>query len=101
MDSRFVVHRRASEQLRKLPRELDERVRSKLREMVTNEFRDLLDYDVERVSGVEREIYRARIGDYRVFFLVEEPTVAILHVAERDRAYGNPAVLDDRATDFG
>lgn len=100
MDYRFVMHKRASKQLSKLPTELDDRIQKKLREMVTNEFRDLMDYDVEALSGVEYDIYRTRIGGHRVFFVIEGPVVAILHVDDREGAYGNSSKLDDRAEDF-
>lgn len=62
MEYRFVMHRRASRQLARLPTELDERIQQKLREMITDEFRDLMDYDVDSISGVEYDIYRTRIG---------------------------------------
>lgn len=100
MDYRFVMHKRASKQLHKLPSELDERIQNKLQEMITNEFRDLMEYDVDTVSGVTYDIYRTRIGGHRVFFVIEGPIVAILHVDDREGAYGNPSMLDDRADDF-
>lgn len=100
MEYRFVMHRRASTQLAKLPTELDERIQRKLREMVTSEFRDLMDYDVDRISGVEYDIYRARIGGYRVFFVIEGSIVGILHVDDREGAYGSLGTLDERADDF-
>ena len=100
MSWRFVIHPRASDQLAALPADVDERIRRKLKEIVTSEWRDLHEYDVERIRGCNHEIYRTRIGDYRVFFLAEEPLAAILHVAKRDRAYGNTEQLDSRANDF-
>jgi len=96
----FVLHPAASDQLHALPADVDERIRSKLKEMVTNEWRDLHDYDVRRVRGCSHDIYRTRIGDYRVFFLCEEPIAAILHVDSREGAYGNTGRLDDRADQF-
>jgi len=100
MSWRFVIHPQASDQLLKLPADVDERIRTKLREMVTNEWRDLLDYDVERIRGCRHAIYRTRIGSYRVFFLAEEPLAAILHVDKREGAYGNTSRLDTRADEF-
>lgn len=57
--------------------------------MVTNEFRDLLDYDVEQLSGVDYDIYRTRIGGHRVFSVVEGPSVGIPYVDDREGAYQN------------
>lgn len=100
MGYRFLMHERASKQLSKLPTDVDERIQRKLRDMVTDEFRELMEYDVESVSGVTYEVYRTRIGGYRVFFVLDSDIVAILHVDDREGAYGNTAVLDDRAADF-
>lgn len=100
MEYRFVMHRWASKQLAKLPTELDERIQRKLREMITDEFRNLMDYDVDSISGVEYDIYRTRIGSHRVFFVVEGPVVGVLHVDEREGAYGNLKTLDERADEF-
>lgn len=100
MSWRFVIHPQASDQLLKLPADVDERIRSKLQEMVTNEWRDLLDYDVQRVRGCSHDVYRTRIGGYRVFFLVDEPLAAIIHLDKREGAYGNTDRLDTRAGEF-
>lgn len=97
---RFVIHPRADKQLSKLPTDRDERIQEKLEEMVTNEWRDLMDYDVDTVGGFTHDIYRARIGGYRVFFLINYPIAAILHVDDREGAYGNSSVLETRANDF-
>ncbi len=69
-DIEVGYHERASRKAAKLDSEVDERIQAKLTEMVTNEYRDLWDYDVERIAGTNHEIYRTRIGDYRVFFAV-------------------------------
>ena len=100
MSWRFVLHPKASDQLLDLPADVDERIRSKLQEMVTNEWRDLLDYDVKRVRACDHDIYRTRIGGYRVFFLAEKPLAAIIHVDKREGAYGNTDRLDSRAGEF-
>jgi mRNA-degrading endonuclease RelE of RelBE toxin-antitoxin system len=68
--------------------------------MVANEWRDLHEYDVRPVRGVEHDIHRARVGDYRVFFLLSEPYIAVLHVDQREGAYGNPGRLGSRVDDF-
>jgi mRNA-degrading endonuclease RelE of RelBE toxin-antitoxin system len=93
----FGFHPRASRQAAKLPRDVDERIQSKLIEMVTSEWRDLFDYDVDSVSGTSYDIYRTRIGDYRVFFLLDGKQCVVLHIDQREGAYGNISTLDQRA----
>lgn len=100
MSWKIVLHPSASKQLRSLPTAVDDRIRSKLTEMITNEWRDLMDYDVDTISGTKYKIYRTRIGGYRVIFFVDEPIAAILDVSKREGAYGNVGKLDDRARDL-
>lgn len=96
----FEAHPAAVRDLEALPGGDDERILSKLEEMVTNEFRDLLDYDVELVRGVDNRVFRARIGGYRVFFAMQGRAVGLLQVDKRAGAYRNPQVLDRRADEF-
>jgi len=81
-------------------KEDDERVRNKIKEMVTNEWRELTDYDVKPVQGCSHDVYRTRIGGYRVFFVVEKPIAAILHLDKREGAHGSTGKLEGRADDF-
>lgn len=100
MEYSLLVHPAASDQLASLPSETDRRIRNKVREIVSHEFRTITDFDVERVRGVTHRIYRARIGDFRVFFVVDETTIGILHVERRDTAYTNLEPVDRRAGEF-
>lgn len=95
-DFEVGFHPRASRQAKKLPTDVDNRIQSKLTEMVNSEWRELWDYDVEPVKGTEYDIYRTRIGGYRVFFAVGDTRCAILHIDKREGAYGNVKRLVDR-----
>ena len=101
---KYVMHPRADKQLSKLPAEVDERVQEKLKEMVENPWRDLSDYDVKQISGTRFNIYRTRIGGYRVLFVKENVDdlvlVGILHVDKREGVYGNTRKLVKRAREF-
>ncbi|MFH5802407.1 type II toxin-antitoxin system RelE/ParE family toxin [Haladaptatus sp. CMAA 1911] len=101
---KFVMHKRADKDLSNLPKEADDRIQAKLKEMVTNPWRDLTDYDVEELKGAALDIYRTRIGGYRVIFVIEDAgefyLVGILHVDKREGVYGNIQRLVDRAKDF-
>ncbi len=66
----FVIHTRASDQLADLHWETDQRIRSKIEQMANDRWRDITDYDVQKIRGTKHDIYRTRIGGYRVFFPV-------------------------------
>ena len=100
MGYELVIHSRASDQLTNLHWETDERIRSKITEMANDPWREITDYGVKKIRGVEHDIYRTRVGEHRVFFLLESPYVAILHVDAREGAYNNVSTLDELADIF-
>lgn len=104
MDYQFFIHPRARKELESAPADVKERIRKKLKEMVTNEFRDLTDYDVTKIQGTENDIYRTRIGGWRVLFATktdgETISAGIVRADKRSGAYGNVETLDERADEF-
>jgi mRNA-degrading endonuclease RelE of RelBE toxin-antitoxin system len=96
----FRIHPGAAGDLKSAPADVRERIRKKLREMVTNEFRDLMDYDVKKLRGTRNDLYRTRIGGYRVAFVVSGDVVGIVGADKRSGAYGNVDTFDDRADEF-
>lgn len=95
MGYEFGYHPRVLSETTVPPDDLD-RIESKIEEMVTNEWRDLTDYDVETIEGTEHEMYRARIGDYRVIFALGDRRAAILRIDRRGTVYRNISALEDR-----
>ena len=104
MDYEFLIHPGTRFDLKSAPNDVRERIRKKLRDMVTDEFRDLMDYDVKRIRGAKNDIYRTRIGGYRVSFAIRDEngkkTVGIVGADKREGAYGNVETLDDRADEL-
>lgn len=104
MDYEFLIHPRARKALEAAPADVKERIRSKITEMVTNEFREITDYDVKKLRGTENDIYRTRIGGWRVLFATrtKEDTrqAGILDADKRSGAYGNVETVDERADEF-
>jgi mRNA-degrading endonuclease RelE of RelBE toxin-antitoxin system len=104
MDYEFSIHPRAKKELDSAPTDTRNRIRKKIREMVTDEFRELADYDVKQLRGTDNTIYRTRIGDWRIFFATnvdgETTTVGIVGADKRSGAYGNTDVFEERADEF-
>lgn len=101
MQVQFEIHDQAEAKLREMRDEDSDRIISKLEEMVSNEFRRLGDYDVERVQQCsEVGVLRTRIGDWRVFFTRNDYLIRILAVKDRDSAYAGAAQIQQRATEF-
>lgn len=104
MDYEFFIHPRAKKALESIPAEVRERIRKKIQEMVTNEFRELTDYDVKKLKGTQNDIYRTRIGGWRVLFAAritgDTMRVGILDADKRSGSYRNVEMLDERADEF-
>lgn len=58
------------------------------------------DYDVTRLSGTRHDIYRTRIGDYRIYSLRAGSLIGVLHETDRNSAYRNPDRFADHVRDF-
>jgi mRNA-degrading endonuclease RelE of RelBE toxin-antitoxin system len=104
MDDEFLIHPRAKKALESAPADVRERIRTKLMEMVTNEFRDLTDYDVKKLRGTDNDIYRTRIGGWRVIFAMrttdEMIQAGIVDADKRTGSYRNTETADERADKF-
>ena len=101
-DFTIEIHKGAARDLDSAPRDTRERIVNKLRDMVTDEWRDLTDYDVKKLGGTRNDIYRTRIGDWRIVFAVDEDEVTIVIVGgdKRSGVYRNTDQFDDRADDY-
>jgi mRNA-degrading endonuclease RelE of RelBE toxin-antitoxin system len=101
MEYDFCIHERASRALASEPVEVSERIRAKITEISTNEYRDNTDYDVRVIQGCEHDIYGLRIGSHRVAFVMQDDTIALLAVTDKGSGtYRNTATLDERADEF-
>jgi mRNA-degrading endonuclease RelE of RelBE toxin-antitoxin system len=104
MDYEFLIHPRAKKALDAAPADVKSRIRKKIKKMVTNEFRDITDYDVKKLRGAENDIYRTRIGDWRVLFATRSSDgtiqAGILDADKRGGAYRDVDTVDNRADEF-
>lgn len=104
MDYEFLIHPRAKKALDAAPADVKARIRTKIEEMVTNEFRDLTDYDVKKLRGTDNDIYRTRIGGWRVIFAMrtvdETMQAGIVDADKRSGSYGTLDTADERADEF-
>lgn len=95
MGYEFGYHKRVLNETNLSDHEL-KRIEDKIEDMVTNQWRDLTDYDVEEIKDTDYDMYRARVGDYRVIFALGDRRAAILRIDSRDTVYRNLAALEDR-----
>lgn len=81
-----VVHRRAERALRRLPRNLLERIRRAIAQLASNPRPP----GCTRLAGTEH-LYRIRVGDWRIVYAIEDEQliVLIVDVGPRGSVYRN------------
>lgn len=101
MITQIITHKQAEKAFQSMVEEERNRIQNKLVSMATSEFRRLGDFDIERVQSCgPANVFRTRIGNWRVFFASKRNHIAILDVRDRDKAYNSQDQLRKRAQDI-
>jgi mRNA interferase RelE/StbE len=86
MPYRVELKPRAAEQLRKLPRDIQQRISKKLNQLRDN----------PRPSGVQKlrgadNLYRVRLGDYRIVYAIDDANelITVADMGDRKDIYRN------------
>ncbi|MFW6142529.1 MAG: type II toxin-antitoxin system RelE family toxin [Candidatus Saliniplasma sp.] len=88
-DYSFEVKPRFIEKLDDFPKDIQKRIKDKLKEFQqkTNTYGiDPREHNNTKYIATDK-VWRLRVGDYRVFFDIYDKTVSILYVEHRKKAY--------------
>jgi len=80
----------AARDIRALDVQIKERIKAKLRWLADNA-EAIIHHRLSRVAIHEREVFRLRVGDWRVFYLIfhEDREIEVIGVAHRSEVYRN------------
>ena len=83
---KIVIHRRAEKILYRLPRDILERIRTAIRKLADNPIPE----DSKKLAGYNN-LYRVRVGDWRISYAIEKDllVILVLEIAPRGGAYMN------------
>ncbi len=83
---KIVIHRRAEKVLYRLPADVLPRIRAAINDLVHNPRPD----GCKKLAGFD-DLYRQRVGDWRISYALEEDQLIILivEIASRGGAYRN------------
>jgi mRNA interferase RelE/StbE len=75
--------------LKSLSPETGERLKSGIKNLAIDPFKSRSYSDIKKLKGTKKrgELYRLRVGDYRVIYAVEGDTIYILEIIPRERGY--------------
>lgn len=89
MSFKISLHPDAVKFLRDLNPEMKERLKSGIKSLEQDPFKSRSHSDIKKLKGTKKreDLYRLRIGDYRVIYAVEENTIFILEIVPRGKGY--------------
>jgi len=87
MTYRVTLSETAARQLRKLPKEVCDRIVRTLQFLREDPFRSRPKVDILPIQGTDPRKYRLRVGDYRAVYAVLGNEVQVIEVFSRGRGY--------------
>jgi mRNA interferase RelE/StbE len=66
-----------------------ERIKTGIKSLETSPFRSQSRSGIKKLKGTKKreDLYRLRVGDYRVIYAVEDDTVFVLEIIPREKGY--------------
>jgi mRNA interferase RelE/StbE len=89
MSSKIRLHPDAVKFLIDLNPETKERLKSGINSLETDPFKSRSHADIKKLKGTKKreDLYRLRVGDYRVIYTVENNTIFVLEIIPREKGY--------------
>ena len=80
-----VLSTRAQKDFKKLPNKIKERIRNSLKELG----KDSRHLDIKKLKGVDgrEDLFRLRVGDYRITYFPDEDLIKVIRIDHRSKAY--------------
>ena len=85
----ILVSRTFKKQVTSLEKNMQERIKSALKNLENDPFQTRSGTDIKKLSHTHPAKYRLRIGTYRIIYAVENKTVKVIEGFKRERDYRN------------
>ena len=74
--------------LNSLESKIKERIKSSFKELGKDPFQKRAKADVKKLKGLKNpDLYRLRIGDYRIVFTIDRKDIKVTHILKRSKVY--------------
>lgn len=89
MAYRVMIHPDARKVLDRLPEDRQRKLLKALRRLAEDPFTPRARMDIRKIKGPagKRDVYRLRVGDYRVLYDIDKDTVWVTEIFHRGRGY--------------
>jgi mRNA interferase RelE/StbE len=84
---KVLLSETARRQLKALPTNLRDRVKSSLARLGEDPFKPRPKADIKMLRGPHRYYFRLRVGDYRAIYVIEDDKVMVAKIILRSKAY--------------
>jgi mRNA interferase RelE/StbE len=83
------LHPDAAKYLAGLDSAIKERLKARIKELELNPFKSHSSLDIKKLKGTKKrcDLYRLKVGDYRVIYAVENNTVLVFEIIPREKGY--------------
>jgi len=75
-------------------KKLDARIKERIKKAIERKLMTAPEMYGKRLKGTLKDLWKLRVGDYRVVFLIEGETVYVLGIWHRKEAYEKVSVKD-------
>ncbi len=88
MKFEILIFTSAEKEMKSLESKTRERIKSAVKVLEEDPFRRRAKADIKKLHGLkDPELYRLRVGDFRIVYYVEKSSVTITHVLKRGSIY--------------
>ena len=81
-----LLSTRAQKEFKKLPKNVQDRIKKSLKSLGDSSKR----LDIKKLKGIDDkdDLYRLRVGDYRITYLPEPDVIKVVRIDHRGKGYG-------------
>lgn len=88
MNYEVLISKQALKQLNNLEKEIQNRIKEKLRVLKKDPYKSGSKVDIKKLTGsYNPKLYRLRIGDYRIIYALTNNEIKITEIIRRSKGY--------------
>ncbi len=83
-----LIHEAADKVLKKLDQKTQARIKQRLKLLAQNPYSAQIDVVKLKIGGNGPDLFRLRVGDFRVIYSIHQNQILITDIKRREQAYG-------------
>jgi len=85
----IFIHDSAEKFLNKLDKKIQTNIKEHMKKLSENPYSKQL--DIKKLKGLKNKpnLFRLRVGDYRIIYFIEEEKILVTEIMKREKGYGD------------